>query len=729
MAEETRYVTCVLCEASCGLEVRVDGPHVRSIRGHRGDPLSRGHICPKAVALQDIHEDPDRLRRPVRRVGPPGDDARWEEMGWDEAIELVATRLVGIQQAHGRDAVAVYLGNPNVHSLGAMTHGTNIARVLRTHNTFSATSVDQLPHQLVSWALYGHQFLIPVPDLDRTDLLLVIGGNPMASNGSLMTSPDFPARMRALRARNGRLVVIDPRRTETARIADEHHFVRPGTDVFLLLAMLNVLLGEGLARPAAYVRGVDALGSLVGGVTPEAAEAVCGVPAESIRRVTRELAAAPAAAVYGRLGVSTQVHGVICQWAIQCLNALTGNLDRPGGTMLTSPAVDAVGLGLLGHGHMGRWHSRVRGVAEYGGELPSSVMAEEMTTPGEGQIRALVTMAGNPVASVPGGSQLATAIAGLDFRVAIDFYVNETTSMADVILPPTDPLERDHYDLVFHLLAVRNTARWSSALFPKPEDARHDWEIARDLCLAISQRRREGMGHLAAARARAEGAAAEARWRTPPRAMVDVLLRSGRARTSVASLASIPGGLDLGPLEPRLPERLMTADKSVDLAHPVLVEAVEALAASLRDRRPAAPADGELLLIGRRHLRDNNSWMHNLPRLTTGRPRHRLLAHPDDLSARGIRDGDLVTVTSRSGEVTVEVGATEDMMPGVVSLPHGYGHDRPGVRLRNARMLPGASANDLTDPEVLDVLGGTAVVNGVPVQVRPADVREIRPPK
>lgn len=713
-ARTTRHITCVLCEASCALTVDLDGDRIASIHGYKADPLSRGHICPKALALPDIHADPDRLRQPVRRVGDG-----WERLGWDEAVALVADRLSEVQETHGRDAVAVYLGNPNVHSLGAMTHGVAFVRSLRTKNTYSATSADQLPHQVVSWALYGHQFLVPVPDLDRTRYFLVFGANPMASNGSIMTAPAFPARLRALHARGGRMVVFDPRRTETAKVADEHHFVRPGTDVLVLLAMLNVLFADGLASAAAYVDGVDVVREAVRPFTPDIVEAVCGVPAAVIRHTLRDFAASGAAAAYGRVGVSTQSFGTLCQWAIHALNVLTGNLDREGGVMFTSPAVDMVGRGLLGRGHLGRWTSRVRGLPEFGGELPVSVLAEEIATPGEGQVRALVTMAGNPVSSTPGGQHLDTALEGLDFMVAVDFYVNETTRHADVILPPTGPLERDHYDLIFHLLAVRNTARWSDALFPRPEGSRHDWEIYRDLSLALADRARRRHGRtLAGLPARL---AAEARARLSPERQVDLLLRTGHGRLSVRKLRGRRAGQDLGPLRPLLPARLMTDDRRIRLdAEVVLADLPRARALLERPDAPAADDGRDLLLIGRRHRRDNNSWMHNQTRLTRGRPRHRLLAHPDDLAERGIRDGDLVEVTSAVGTVRVEAAASEDMMPGVVSLPHGYGHQLEGVLMAHARALPGASINDLTDPAVVEGVAGNSVLNGVPVSVAPA---------
>jgi anaerobic selenocysteine-containing dehydrogenase len=702
-SERTAHITCVLCEASCGLEVKLRDEAITSIRGLESDPLSRGHICPKAVALQDLHDDPDRLRKPVRREGE-----QWIEMEWDEAIELVASRLAAIQTEHGRNAVGVYLGNPNVHSLGALTHGINLVRTLGTKNTFSATSADQLPHQLIAWALYGHQFLMPVPDIDRSELIVLFGHNPMASNGSIWTVPDFPARRRELASRGGRLVVVDPRRTETAKVADEHHFIRPGTDVWVLLAMLREVIALG-ASPAAYVDGVAEVRRAVEPFTPEVAEAHSGMPAATIRDLAAALHGAGASALHGRMGVSTQAYGVVCQWAIQCINILTGNLDRPGGTMVTTPAIDLIGHKLVAAGHYGAWRSRVRDLPEFGSELPVSTLADEILTTGEGQIRALLTVAGNPVSSVPGGRRLDEAIEGLEFRAAIDIYVNETTRHADVILPPTGPLEREHYDLIFHTLAVRNTARWSPALFDKPEEARHDWEIARDLSFALIKARgdRPSLTDLA-------------RFKVSPRMIVDGLLRVGPVRGGVKKLTKQPGGVDLGPLQSQLPDRLQTPTKRIDLAHAVPVGGVAELADHL-DVGPIALREGELLLIGRRHQRDNNSWMHNATRLTKGRARHQLLAHPDDLAARGIDDGATVSVRSASGEVSVEVAASEDMMPGVVSLPHGYGQgQRAGVRMRNAVEVPGVSMNDLTDPARTEQVAANAVLNGVPVTLTPA---------
>lgn len=709
----TTLGVCNLCEAICGLELTIEGREVTAIRGNPADPLSRGYLCPKGVSLADVYADPDRLRRPVRRVGT-GADARWEEMDWDEAYELVASRLAAVVRDHGRDAVASYLGNPTAHTVGGATHGNELLRVIGSRNRFSASTVDQIPHQLVAWQLYGHQLMIPVADIDRTSFLLVIGANPMASNGSLMTVPDFPQRARDLRARGGRMVVLDPRRTETARIADEHHFVRPGTDGAVLLAMVRTLLEEGLTRPAAYVDGLDRLADLVEPFTPERAEEVSGVPADVVRRLARELAAADGGAVYGRLGVSTQEFGTLCQWAVQVLNILTGQLDREGGTLLPEPAVDIVGRRILSPGHYDLWRSRVRGAPEFAGELPVSVLREEIETPGEGQVRALITHAGNPVLSTPDGRRLAAALDQLDFMVAVDIYVNETTRHADVILPPTTALERDHYDLVFHNFAVRNTARWTPAVFRRTRDQRHDWEIFRDLTRRVVRH----LGRTRATRvARARRWRARARLALSPRVMVTLLLRQG-GRTSMRELRRHPEGVDLGPLRPTLPGRLQTKDRRIDLTPALVVDEVPHLVRWLEERLDAAHAarPDELLLIGRRHKQDCNSWLHNTERLTRGRPRHHLLMHPDDLAARSLEDGAVVRVRSRVGEVVVEVRSDDQMMPGVVSLPHGYGHQLDGVRLRVASGVAGVSINDLTDPDRLD-MSGNAALSAVPVTV------------
>ena len=706
---ERKFATCPLCEAMCGLAVEHEAGRITSIRGDADDRFSRGHICPKAVGLKDLHEDPDRLRRPVKRVGND-----WKEISWREAYALTARGLRSVQSRHGRDAVAVYLGNPTVHSLGAMLYGPGFVRALGTKNRYSATSVDQLPHHLAALWMFGHPLLIPIPDLERTGHLLIFGANPAVSNGSLMTAPDVSRRLKEIRVRGGRVVLIDPRRTETAELASEHHFIRPGADAFLLLAMLHVIFDEGLeklGRVAGFTEGVGELREVVGRYRPERVMAATGVHADTIRELARDFSAAPHAVAYGRVGVSTQEFGGLACWLITALNIVTGRLDEPGGAMFTRPAVEMIREGAASRQRFGRWKSRVRGLPEFAGELPVSALAEEIDTVGPGQVRALVTHAGNPVLSTPNGARLDRAIAGLEFYAAIDFYINETTRHAQVILPPTAGLERDHYDLIFHTLAVRNTSKFSPAVLPKTRGTKHDWEILGELTHRVA---RGGM----IGRLRARGAAALAR-RVGPRGLLDRGLKSGPYASfglSLKKLEESPHGVDLGSLMPCLPARLSTADRKVRLAPAKLVADVARLEAALAQM--SAPRNGELALIGRRELRSNNSWMHNSERLVRGKRPCTMLMHTTDAAARGLADGDRVLVTSRVGEVELEVEITPDVMPGVVSVPHGWGHDRAGVKLRVARGHPGASINDLTDDARVDVLTGNAGFSGVAVKVR-----------
>ncbi|MEG0966328.1 MAG: molybdopterin oxidoreductase family protein [Pseudomonas sp.] len=699
MNKTLHHRACHLCEAICGLNIEITeqpgaAPRISSIKGDPQDSFSRGHICPKAIALQDIQNDPDRLRAPHKRVGD-----RWQAIGWDEAFELAARKLWAIQQAHGQNAVAIYQGNPSVHNYGLMTHSNYFLGLLKTRNRFSATSVDQLPQHLTSYLMYGHGLLLPIPDIDHTDFMLILGANPLASNGSIMTVPDVEKRLKAIQARGGKVVVIDPRRSETAAMADQHVFVRPGGDAALLCGVLNTLFAEGLERVSALP--VDGLEEVRGAIAPFSAESMaplCGVEAGVIRQLARDFAAADKAVCYGRMGVSTQAFGTLCHWLVQLINLVTGNLDRVGGALCTQPAVDLVAS--TSGGHFNAWQSRISGLPEYGGELPVVALAEEMLGEGEGQVRALVTVAGNPVLSTPNGRQLERALDGLEFMLSIDLYINETTRYADLILPSTSALENDHYDTTFNLLAVRNVSRFNRAILPKPEGALHDWEIFVGLAKAFAALSDKPLKPT-----------------VPPAQMIDIGLRQGRYgehssfNLSIETLAQHPHGIDLGPLQPNLAARLKTASQRVQAAPAEILIDLQRFARL----QPAGP--DQLLLIGRRHVRSNNSWMHNFHRLVKGKARHQLLMHPDDLAGRHLQDGQRVRVSSRVGSIEVEVQACPDMMPGVVSLPHGFGHARAGVQMDIARNQPGASANDLTDERQRDAVSGNAALNGVPVQV------------
>lgn len=698
---KTHYRACNLCEAICGLEIKTQGEQILSIKGDKQDPLSRGFICPKGTAVQDVYTDPDRLRRPVKRDGD-----QWLEISWDEAFNTAAEKLVAVQQQHGANAVAVYAGNPNVHNYGSMTHNGIFRKALQSKSNYSATSLDQLPLQLSCYTMYGHQSLIPVPDIDHTSYMLIIGGNPMASNGSLMTVPDVPKRLKAIQQRGGRFVVIDPRRTETAAIADQHLFIRPGSDAFLLMAMIHTLFAEGLVNTGHLtdlLEGLDDVQTACQPFTAELAEQKTGIAAEQIRQLARDMASTEGAVCYGRMGVSVQVHGTLCQWAIQVINILTNSLDVRGGAMAAAPAFGYVKPGESGAGHFATFHSRVSGLPEFAGELPSAALAEEMLTEGQGQIRALVTSAGNPMLSTPNGNQMDAALADLDFMVAIDFYINETTRHANIILPPTSALEHDHYDLAFHRLAVHNTTRFNEPVFEPPAGALHDWEIFNGLAMAIAQRKGMELKPLPA-----------------PDKLIDLGVQRGpysaaaghKLELSLDKIKQFPHGMDLGPLAPSLPARLCTASGKIEMIADYLLQDIARLAED-----DAAVANDELLLIGRRHIRSNNSWMHNFHRLVKGKPRWQLLMHPDDLAARQIGDHTQVRIQSRVGEVVTEVLASDDVMPGVVSLPHGWGHQRKGVNLAIAAEQNGVSCNDLTDHKQVDQASGNAALNGVPVKI------------
>jgi anaerobic selenocysteine-containing dehydrogenase len=751
-ATRIAFRTCPLCEAGCGLEVGLarngdGGERVTRIRGDRDDVFSHGFICPKGSTLKQLQEDPDWRRRPLVRR-----DGRLVEVGWDEAFAEIERRLLPIVEEHGRDAAAIYVGNPNAHSLSGLLYLRPLIKALGTTNVFSASTVDQRPKEISSALMFGGALTVPVPDVDRTDFLLILGANPYASNGSLATAPDWPGRIEAMLARGGTLVVVDPRRTKTAEVASRHLAIRPGADAFLLMALVNVLAAEGLVDPGTageYLAGLDDVLAVAAPFTPEATAALTGLDAEDVRALARDLAAAPSACVYGRIGTTTARFGTLTSWLVDVVNALTGNLDRPGGAMFSRPAAggpNTRGTPRVGRGvRLHRRHSRVRGAGETLGELPVACLAEEIDTPGEGQIRALVTVAGNPVVSTPNAGRLDAALASLDFYVAIDPYVNETTRHADVILPSPTPLQKSHYDIALLALGLRNVANYSPAVLPLDEGQMDEWRILARLALLLQGFGADAdpaglddvMAHSLAASAVADETGplhgrdadeivAALGDRTGPERLLDLMLRTGPYGDafgavpdglSLDMLEANPHGVDFGPLEPRLPDVLRTPSGMVELAPEPIVADVDRLRAELD--APAA-ADGGMTLVGRRDLRSNNSWMHNVEVLVKGKPRCTLHVHPDDAARLGLADGADAAVASRTGKVTIPVEVTEAIRPGVVSIPHGWGHDAEGVELGVARRHAGVNSNLLADEELIEPLSGTAVLNGIPVSVAPA---------
>ncbi|QOL48494.1 molybdopterin-dependent oxidoreductase [Massilia litorea] len=726
---------CPFCEASCGLELDLEEGRVVRIRGDRNDVFSKGFLCPKAIGLKDLHDDPDRLRLPLIKR-----DGKFVEASWMEAYAEIERRLPPIIAAGGPDAVATVLGNPVSHKMSLMLYFPRLARALGTRNMFSASSVDQVPKMLSVGLMFGSWLSVPVPDIERCDFLLILGANPMVSNGSLWTVPDFRGKAKALRARGGRMVVVDPRRTETAEVADAHHFIRPGADVFFLLGMVQALFEEGLVRPgrlAAHCNGFEELAAAVRDYVPERVAARCGIDAATIRGLARTLAATPRAAIYGRIGTCTQQFGTLCSWLIDVINVLTGHLDEEGGAMFPKAAAFAANTrGKPGAGRgvvSGRHRSRVSGAVEVAGELPITCLAEEIDTPGPGQVKALIAIAGNPVLSSPNGPRLAAALDGLEFMVSLDIYLNETSRHADVILPGPSPLEDAHYDVSFTQFSHRNHARYSPPVLPRQPGQPDEWEsLLRIAAIAQGQGASTDIEALDAAAleqeldklfgpAAAQVMAALAPQRGPER-LLDLALRTGPygdgfgrmpAGLTLDKIRQAPSGIDLGPMTQRIPEALRTPSGKIELAPPMLLDDLARVAADL-----AAPAP-DLVIVGRRQLRSNNSWMHNLPALAKGAYRCTALVHPVDAARLGLFDGGMAQLRNGERRIDVQVEVSDEMMPGVVSLPHGWGHDLAGTRLGVAAGRPGVNLNALLDENLRDPLSGNAVLSGVAVEMAP----------
>ncbi|MGW6546832.1 molybdopterin oxidoreductase family protein [Streptomyces massasporeus] len=735
---------CPLCEATCGLTLTIEGTRVTHARGDRDDVFSQGFICPKGASFGAVDSDPDRLRTPLLRR-----DGELREATWEEAFDAVAAGIRPVVERHGPNSVGVVLGNPNVHTMAGALYPAVLLAGLGTRSIFTASTVDQMPKHVSSGLLFGDANAIPVPDLDRTDHLLLIGANPLESNGSLCTAPDFPGKLKALKARGGTLVVIDPRRTRTAKLADRHVAVRPGTDALLLAAMAQVLYDEGLTDPTPHVQGVEELAAELREFTPEAVAEACDVEAGVIRALARELAAAPTAAVYGRIGSCTVPHGTLASWLVDVLNILTGNLDRPGGALFPQAATDRTprpagpGRGFA----LGRWHSRVSRHPEAKGELPLSALAEEIdTVTEEGEpVRALIAVAANPVLSAPDGDRLDKALDSLDFMVSVDPYLNETSRHADVVLPPPPPSQSPHHDFAFNTLAVRNQVRYTRPAIPLEPGRMAETEILARLILAatgmhgadpaavdlmvIDQTLGKAVKepHSPVHGGDPQELAGRLTGESGPERRLDMMLRLGPygdgfgARPDGLSLEKLlahPHGIDLGPLEPRLPQPLKTRSGRVELLPGPIADDLPRLRAALAERPEG------LVLVGRRHLRSNNSWMHNVPALTGGSNRCTLHIHPEDAERLGVTSAEPVRVKGAGGEVTVRAEITDTVRRGVVSLPHGWGHDRPGTRLRHAATDPGVNVNQLLDGRLLDPLSGNAVLNGVPVEVVPGTAPE-----
>ncbi|WP_286221217.1 molybdopterin-dependent oxidoreductase [Marinobacter apostichopi] len=694
---KTHYRTCNICEAMCGLEIKHQDGNILSIKGDKEDPFSQGHICPKAVALQDFYNDKDRLKTPLKRTTDG-----WQELSWEQAYDEIATRFRGLQAEHGQDTVGVYLGNPNAHNFGNAIMLPRFFKALGSNNRYSSASADQLPHHVASNYMLGAGMLIPIPDIDHTDFMLIIGANPIVSNGSLMTAPGVGKRLKAIQDRGGNVVVVDPRRTETAKKADQHLFIRPETDALFMLALVHTLFEEqrvDLGHLESIIDGLDQLAEAVKPYSPEAVADACGIDATTIRNLARDMAAAKSAVCYSRMGASTQSFGGLCQWLNNVLNLLTGNFDRRGGAMFPQPAFDLVRDKKGKPSSYGRYQSRVRKLPYFNSEFPVATLADEILTPGEGQIRGMITIAGNPVLSSPGGARLEQAFDSLDFMVSVDIYLNETTRHADIILPATTGLEVPHFDVFFNSFAVRNTAKFSEPLFEKTPEQKHDWEILRDLALHLTGREDDGV---------------------TPEMMLDGGLKHGaygEQGMSLATLKANPHGVDLGPLQPCLQQRLQTEDGLIHIAPQLYLDDLTRLNASGLLEQARNP-DYPYAMISRRLTRSHNTWTQNSHRLVKGKNPCTVQMNSADAARLSLEDGQLARVASPTGSIQLPVEINDDMFEGVVSIPQGWGHNRTDTGMTVAESQPGVSINDVTDAQRIDALTGNAAFNGTQVAIQ-----------
>ena len=709
---QTHYRTCNLCEAMCGLVITTQNEQIQTIVGDEKDPLSHGHICPKALAYKDLHEDSDRLKFPVKKT-----NSGWEQISWENALDEIADKLVNIQKIYGNNAVGVYQGNPSVHNYGTLLYGPTFFSSLRTRNKFSASTVDQIPHQFAAYQMLGHQLLVPIPDIDRTQYMIILGGNPLVSNGSLMTAPDIRNRLKAIQSRDGKFVVIDPRRTETAKLADEHCFIQPGTDVYFLIGIIQEIIKNGWIKQGhldSVTKNLDEFLTSIPDIELETISSITGISSANIQRIAKEFSQAESAVCYGRMGACTQKFGGTVHWLINMVNIITGNFDAPGGAMFTSPAFDTLGNSQT-KGHYNKGQSRVRNLPEFAGEYPAVTMADEMLVKGEGQIRAMVTSAGNPILSVPGGEKLDRAFSGLEFMVSIDFYINETTRHADIILPPAFNLNGPHFDVVFNIFAVRDVVKYSNPVFPKEPGTKYDWEIFMGLEKRVAQkngRKYSKVNHFLSKK-------------FGPEWLLDLGIRIGEYG-SLKSLFKWNGltlskvkkqvhGVDLGPLKPRFPKRLFTSDKKIDLAPSIFIDDLKRVISNVAQSN----ANGSLTLIGRRQLRSNNSWMHNCPSLMSGRDRFLILMNPLDAQKKSIADGQKVRVKTSNAQIELEAKLSEEMMPGVISIPHGWGHEGKDTQQKIALENKGGNLNALGDDLAIDPVSGNADLHIRNVDVYP----------
>lgn len=735
VSDGLHHRTCPLCEGMCGVTVKVEGGQVATVRPNRQDVWSQGHVCPKGTTLGALHDDPDRLRTAMVRDG-----SEWKSASWDTALERLEELAEGVRNRHGPHAFAAYGGNMAGKDATLSRYTGLMLATSGIQQVYSSGTVDQHPKNLSAMLMFGNEWKIPIPDLDNTDLFVIFGGNPAASKGSIFSHRDVMGAMRDLRARGGRVIVIDPVRTKTAQAADQWIGLKPGTDAALMLGVAHVLFARGAVRLRhldGLIEGLDALRDVAGEFSPQVVAPFCGIEASIIEDLADELIRTDRSAIYGRIGTCTQSFGTLASWMIDVLAILTGNLDRRGGSMWSRPAASLVDmLATLPDGMpvvMGK--SRVRGVPAVLGQFPASCMAEEIATPGPGQIKGLVTFAANPALSAPDSGKLAQALPLLECMVSLDNYINETTRHAHVILPSPSFLESAHFDMWSWIFCLTSGGHYSPPVFP-PVDRPDHWRIVARVGAIIGGQPGADIdamddGYfraLATGRGIDPDLAITALPERGPARILDLAIRAGpfgdrfgavAGGLSLDSFRNQPDGVIIGPATPQAQEGFATSSGKIEIAPALILSDIPRLKLALGANDPA------LVLVSRRHLRSMNSWMHNVDTLVKGKDRCTVQMHSADAATRGLEGGDLVTLTSAAGSIVVPMEIDDDIRPGVVSMPHGWGHSDAQTHLSVAKVHPGANTNVLSPGTLVDVISGNAVLNGIPVEIAKASPQVI----
>lgn len=722
---ETKPTFCRICEPACGLKVTTQGNRVLKIEADEDNVVTRGFVCSKGIRFKDVHESPDRLRHPIKRVGD-----RWERISWEQAFQEIGEKVKGIRSRHGGESFAMYMGNPAGFSGTHPVFCQAFLAGLGSKHFYTPGSQDCNNKFAASQRMYGSPFVQPIPDFDNVDCFIIVGSNPAISHMSFINAARPVERLKALEEKGGKVYFVNPRRTESARRVGEQVFIRPGTDIWFLLAFLNELIASGGVQPSVvdkYMKGFDAVEQLVQPWTPERAERVTGIPAATLRAMVSRYSNAKGGALYCSTGVNQAQHSTLAYWILNVINCVSGNLDRRGGMLVSRGLVDLPKIAKkFGYGDRTD-RSRIGNFASVLDSFPAGILPDEIFTPGRGQVKALFVSAGNPVLSCANGTRMEKAIKQLELVVCIDLFRNETGNLADYVLPGLTWLERPDIPVGAAGLQTVPYIQWTDAMVQPDGEQQDEWWIYTELARACGVRL-FGDKSFGGMLAHYYFMANRYVQKLPllgnllafdPAHMQSAMLL-GSLRVKPAQMRSNPGAILLKPNLPKdfLGSRVLTEDGKVDLAPAEYIEGAKMLESDFE--REIAQRD-QLRLISKRERFGHNSWMHNVQEFVFRNNTNFVYMHPDDAERCGLKDRELAEVRSATGNVTLPVKLTDDMMPRAIALPHGWGHQRADG-LSVASRTTGVNANLLAPdgPASLERFAGMALMNGIPVEVRRA---------